>query len=222
MRRVIAKRMHASLQSTAQLTMTREVEMDRAVALRKELVDWLQPLGEPVPSYTHLVVAAAAAALPAHPELNATLHDDHLELHERIDIGVAVAVEGGLMVPVVRAVPELALRRLAGETARLAEAARGGKLALTELEGATFSVTSLGMLGIDAFTPIVNPPNTAILGVGRLRRAVAWTDDDQPRPAWRLTLSLTIDHRAVDGAPGAEFLATVPAALEHPVRLLAG
>ena len=127
------------------------------------------------------------------------------------------------MVPVVRAVPELALRRLAGETARLAEAARAGSCALTELEGGhVLGDVARHARASTSFTPIVNPPNTAILGVGRLRRAVAWTDDDQPRPAWRLTLSLTIDHRAVDGAPGAEFLATVTAALEHPVRLLAG
>jgi pyruvate dehydrogenase E2 component (dihydrolipoamide acetyltransferase) len=222
MRRIIASRMHASLQSTAQLTMTRDVDMDRAVALRDELAAWLRPLGEPVPTYTDLVVAAAGAALPGHPELNATLHEDHLEVHARVDIGVAVAVEGGLMVPVVRSVPDLSLRRLAAETARLADAARSGRVALADLEGATFSVTSLGMFGIDTFTPIVNPPNTAILGVGRVRRDVAWTDDDRPLPAWRLTLSLTIDHRAVDGAPGAEFLATVAAGLEHPVRLLAG
>ena len=137
-----------------------------------------------------------------------------MALLPQVNVGLAVALADGLIVPVIRDTPSLTIESLAAETSRLAAAARDGKLTLPELEGGTFSVTALGMFDVDGFTPIINAPNTAILGVGRLRDDVAWSSDGQPVKATRLTLSLTWDHRAFDGAPAAEFTRSIKANLE--------
>lgn len=218
MRRVIAQRMHASLQEMAQLTMGMEVQMDEAAKLRSQLaVEWE---AEGVrPSYTDLVIRAVAKALRLHPWLNAEVTERGIELHRAVHVGMAVALEGGLVVPVVRDADALTLHDLAVETARLAEAARSGRLSLDDYAGGTFSVTSLGMADVDFFTPIVNPPNVAILGVGRIRDGVLW-DADRAVRCRQLTLSLTVDHRVVDGVPGAAFLRTVRDLLQAPYRLL--
>ena len=218
MRRTIAQRMHASLQEMAQLTMAMEVDMSEAVKLRSQLIDeWA--VDDIRPSFTDLVIKAVAKALGHNPLLNSQLTDQGIALLTGIHVGMAVALDDGLVVPVVRDADVLPLRELAQETTRLAEEARAGKLSLDEMSGATFSVTALGMAGIDFFTPIINPPNVAILGVGRIHEAVAW-DGDHPKKVQRMTLSLTIDHRVVDGAPGAAFLGTVRELLEAPYRLL--
>jgi pyruvate dehydrogenase E2 component (dihydrolipoamide acetyltransferase) len=133
---------------------------------------------------------------------------------------VAVALDDGLVVPVIRDAACLPLAELAAESSRLAEAARSRSLELVELEGGTFSVTALGMFGVDAFTPVINPPNVGIMGVGRIRDEVRLNRKGRVKPATRMTLSLTFDHRAVDGAPAAQFLQTVKALLESPLRLL--
>jgi pyruvate dehydrogenase E2 component (dihydrolipoamide acetyltransferase) len=218
MRKVIAERMHASLQEMAQLTMGMDVAMDDAVRLRGQLVDeWAE---EGVrPSYTDLVIKAVAKALRRHPRLNARITEAGIELEQEVHVGMAVAVEDGLLVPVIRNADAIPLREVAAESTRLAEAARSGKLGLDEMAGQTFSVTALGMAGIDFFTPIINPPNVAILGVGAIHDSLAW-DGDRPVKRQVMTLSLTIDHRAVDGAPGAAFLGDVRALLEAPYRLL--
>lgn len=218
MRRTIAERMHASLQEMAQLTMAMDVGMDECVKLRSQLIDEWQAEGIR-PSYTDLVIKAVAKALRQHPGLNARFSPEGIELLADIHLGMAVALDGGLVVPVVREVDLKQLKEIAAETSRLALAARDGKLGLDEMAGATFSVTTLGMAGVDFFTPIVNPPNVAILGVGRIRDAVAW-DGDRPLRRQVMTLSLTVDHRAVDGAPGAAFLGAVRDLLEAPYRLL--
>lgn len=219
MRRVIADRMHTSLQQTAQLTLAMDVDMGRCVALRDQLKELgADELGT-VPGFTDFVIAATARALRRHPLVNASLAGDAIEVHTDVNVGMAVAVEDGLLVPVVKAADQLGLVDLAGETSRLARAARDRKLALAELEGATFAVTALGMYGVDMFTPIINAPNAAILGVGRIRDDVAW-DGDRPVKARVMTLSLTWDHRVIDGAPAAEFTATVKSLLEQPLRLL--
>jgi pyruvate dehydrogenase E2 component (dihydrolipoamide acetyltransferase) len=119
-------------------------------------------------------------------------------------------------VPVVKHADRLALAGLSAETSRLADAARAGKLSLPEMEGGTFSVTALGMYGVDAFTPVINPPNAGIMGVGRIRNDVEWGDDNSIRRIRRLTLSLTWDHRVLDGAPAAEFCQTVARKLQQP------
>ncbi|MBM3670923.1 MAG: 2-oxo acid dehydrogenase subunit E2 [Actinobacteria bacterium] len=218
-RAIIADRMHASLRDMAQLTLTTDATVNRLVRLRRALrEEW----GEAAPGYTDFVLLAVARALRAHPQCNATIRDGAIHLIDAIHLGLAVALDDGLVVPVVRDADQRSLVELAAETARLAAAARAGKLNLDELEGATFSVTSLGAHGIDAFTPVVNPPNVAILGVGRIRDDVRWSRRNKPRRRRALTLSLTIDHRALDGVPAAEFLATVRSALESPHQLLLG
>lgn len=219
MRGVIAERMHASLQEMAQLTLTMDVDMDNAVALRSQLKDLgVQELGA-VPGYTDFVIAAVARALQAHPMANAQVDDGGISVLEDINVGMAVAVPDGLVVPVVHGTDQLGLVDLAVETSRLAAAARDRKLTLGEMEGGTFSVTALGMFGVDGFTPVINPPNAGILGVGRIRDDVAW-DGTTPVRVQRMTLSLTWDHRVLDGAPAAEFTQTVKQYLEQPLRLL--
>ena len=218
MRKVIAERMHSSLQEMAQLTMAMEVAMDEAVKLRTQLVAEWTPEGVK-PSYTDLVIKAVGKALRIHPLLNATMRAAEIELLAQVNVGMAVAVEDGLVVPVIRDADRVSLKDLAETSTRFAEAARAGTLGLDDMAGGTFSVTALGMAGVDFFTPVVNPPNVAILGVGRIRDAVGW-EGDRPVKRQQMTLSLTIDHRAVDGAPGAAFLNTVRELLESPYRLL--
>ena len=218
MRRTIAERMHASLRDMAQLTMGMEVSMDAAVALRTQLVSEWEPLGLR-PTYTDIVIKAVAEALAAHPLLNATITEQGIELLPEIHVGMAVALEQGLVVPVIRDADRLSLREIAHESSRLAAAARDGSLSMDDMTGGTFSVTSLGASDIDFFTPIINPPNVAILGVGRIRDGLAWKGK-KPTKTRQMTLSLTIDHRAVDGAPGAAFLATLRDLLQAPMRLL--
>ncbi|KAB2340386.1 2-oxo acid dehydrogenase subunit E2 [Actinomadura rudentiformis] len=221
MRGAIARRMHASLQEMAQLTHGYEVRMDGVADLRARLKEEWAGTGQAVPTLNDFVVRAASLALQEHPLLNATVRDDGVHLLEEIHVGLAVAVPDGLVVPVIRDAAGRSLAGLAGITRELAGAARAGTLGLDQLEGATFVVTSLGAYGVDMFTPVIYPGNVAILGVGRLRDGVAW-EGDRPLRTRVLTLSLTFDHRAVDGAPAAEYLRTVDRLLRRPLRLLAG
>ena len=209
MRGTIAKRMTESVQCGAQLTLTMDVDMDGVVVDRT-----LRAAEGTAPGYTDYVIAAAAQALIEHPHVNSQITDDGIALLPSVHVGLAVALDEGLIVPVVHNTAGFDLDALASETIRLATAARERKLTLNDLEGATFSVTALGMYGVDAFTPIINSPNTAILGVGRLRHDVAWSTDDSPVKATRLTLSLTWDHRAFDGVPAAEFTRSIKRRLE--------
>ena len=209
MRRTIASRMHDSLHSMAQLTLTMDAAMDRIVADRRR-----RQVDGAAPSYTDYVIAAVAAALVEHPVVNSQITDDGVALLPEVNVGMAVALDDGLVVPVVRGADRRSITDISVETERLAAAARSRSLGLDDFQGATFTVTAMGMYGVDAFTPIINPPNTAILGVGRIRRDVHWDDDDRPVPRPTLTLSLTWDHRAFDGAPAAEFTRTVCEVLE--------
>lgn len=219
MRGIIAERMYSSLQESAQLTLFVDVDMDRTTALRTQLKEvGADELGA-VPGYTDFVVAAVSRALRRHPIMNAQIEGDHIQVLDAVNVGLAVAVPDGLVVPVVKGSDTLGLLDLAVETSRLAEAARSKSLKLDDMEGGTFSVTALGMFGVDGFTPVINAPNAGILGVGRLRDDVAW-DGDTPKRVQRLTLSLTWDHRVLDGAPAAEFAQSVKQYLEQPVRLL--
>jgi pyruvate dehydrogenase E2 component (dihydrolipoamide acetyltransferase) len=218
MRRVIAERMHRSLQEMAQLTLGMRVRMDEALRLREQLIAEWQEQGTR-PTVTDLVVSAVARALRHHPLLNARLEGDAIVIEPAIHIGLAVALDDGLVVPVIRDADRLSLPQLALETSRLAEAARAGTLGPDDFVGQTFTVTSLGNVGVEFFTPVINPPNVAILGVGTIIDDVRW-DGDRPTRARTLTLSLTIDHRVVDGAPGARFLAHVRDLLESPYRIL--
>ncbi|MDH3679376.1 MAG: 2-oxo acid dehydrogenase subunit E2 [Acidimicrobiia bacterium] len=209
MRRTIADRMASSLRSMAQLTLTIDVGMDGVVADRERRAQ-----RGTAPGYTDYVIAATAQALVEHPRVNSQVTADGIALLPSVHVGMAVALDDGLIVPVIRNTLALDLGALAAETTRLATAARDRTLTLEELEGGTFTVTALGMFDVDAFTPIVNAPNTAILGVGRLRDDVAWASDGSPVRTARLTLSFTWDHRAFDGAPAADFARSVKRRLE--------
>lgn len=211
MRGTIAKRMHASLQQMAQLTLTMDADLDAVIADRDAR--------ENKPGFTDYVIAAAARALRAHPIVNSQVTSDGIALLPDVHVGMAVALDEGLVVPVVRHADRLDLTALAAETKRLATAARGGSLALNDLEGGTFSVSALGMFGVDAFTPVINPPNAAILGVGRLRDDLVLGAKGKVSTTKRLTLSLTWDHRVFDGAPAAQFAQTIVELLNDPKAL---
>ncbi len=215
MRRVISQRMSESLHGMAQLTLAMDVDMAVVMADRRGRQMLAADAG--VPGYTDYVIKACAIALERHPHVNASLTQTGITMHTDINIGMAVAVDGGLLVPVVRSADALPLHALSDETTRLATAARANRLALQEMEGGTFSVSALGMFGVDMFTPIINPPNAAILGVGRIRTDTAWTDG-AASPVSRMTLSLTWDHRVFDGAPAAEFAREIKNVLEDPSR----
>ena len=218
MRKVIAERMYASLQETAQLTMDMDVAMDDCVKLRSQLIEeWA---GDGVrPSYTDIVMKAAAKALLDHPRMNAQFLGTEMNLRGEVHVGMAVALEEGLVVPVLRHVDQIGLKEIAQASSRLAGLARDGKLGLDDMAGGTFTVSTLGMFGVDSFTPILNPPEVGILGVNRLRDDVRW-EGERPVRQKAMTLSLTWDHRALDGAPAAQFLASVRDYLEAPFRLL--
>ena len=213
MRGTIAKRMHASLQQMAQLTLTMDAEMDAVVADRESRAG-----RDIVPGFTDYVIAACARSLRQHAIVNSQVTDEGIALLPDVHVGMAVALDEGLVVPVVRHADRLGLEALAAETKRLAGAARSGSLGLADLEGGTFSVSALGMFGVDAFTPVINPPNSAILGVGRLRDDVV-LDGKKVSTRTRLTLSLTWDHRVFDGAPAAQFAQTVCRLLASPAEL---
>ena len=218
MRRTIAERMHSSLRDTAQLTMDMEVDVTDLVKLRGNLIDEWADDGVRV-TYTDLALVAAARALIRHPKMNACLTDDAITSYDYAHVGMAVALDEGLVVPVIRDAHKRPLREVAQESADLAARARAGSLGLDDLAGGTFTVTSLGMYGVDTFTPILNPPQAGILGVGRIYDGVKWHDGTPVRTPM-LRLSLTWDHRVLDGAPAAEFLGTVRENLEQPYRLL--
>lgn len=218
MRKTIASRMHHSLQESAQLTMDMEVLMDDAVKLRAGLVDeWA---GEGVkPTFTDLVIKAVAKALVAHPLMNSQFTGDEIIIMDEINVGMAVALPEGLVVPVIRNVDQLSMKQLAMESSRLATAARDGKLGLDDFAGGTFTVTALGMYGVDSFTPIINEPQSGIMGVNRIYDGIEW-DGETPVKSKKMNLSLTWDHRALDGAPAADYLRDVKTLLESPFRLL--
>ncbi|HWV85093.1 MAG TPA: dihydrolipoamide acetyltransferase family protein [Capillimicrobium sp.] len=213
----IARRMADAKSAMPEFTVTTDVDMDAAVALRAQLKAAAAD-GDPVPSYNDLVVKAAALALRAHPKANGSYRDGRFELYERINVGVAVAAEDALLVPTVFDADGRSLGAIAAETRRLAAAGREGRLTPADLSGGTFSVSNLGMFGVTQFTAVLNPPQAAILAVGALeQRAVV--RDGAVVPGHRMTLTLTCDHRILYGADAAAFLADIRAALEQPLRL---
>jgi pyruvate dehydrogenase E2 component (dihydrolipoamide acetyltransferase) len=209
--------MVGSLQSMAQLTLTSHADVTALAGLQ----EMLRRRWEVRISYTDLMVKAVAAALREHPLLNSTLMGEQIVLQDQINVGVAVALDQGLIVPVVREADQKSILEIHRVLRDLAERARGDQLMVDEVTGGTFTVTNLGMYRVDAFTPIVNPPEVAILGVGQINKHLALVDG-QVRAQSRMALSLTIDHRVVDGAPGAAFLQTLVEFLEHPALIYAG
>ncbi|MDT5294986.1 MAG: hypothetical protein QOJ76_1866 [Acidobacteriota bacterium] len=217
MRATIARRLVTSLGPVPHIFLTTEIEMDRTAEMRRQLNE-LDP--ENKVSINDFVIKVAAVALMQHPAVNASYQEKSVRFYERADIGVAVALENGLITPVVRSANTKSIGQISREVKELAERARARKLTPEEYTGATFSVSNLGMFGIDEFTAIINPPEAAILAVGAMSpKPVARDGQVVVRQLMRVTLSC--DHRIVDGATGAKFLQTLKKILENPVYLLA-
>jgi pyruvate dehydrogenase E2 component (dihydrolipoamide acetyltransferase) len=214
-RKVVAERLTESLQTMAQVTIAREVEAGGLVAGRAALAAGFEAATGIRLTYTDLLVQLVAELLADHPLLNATLTEQGIVLAPAVHMGVAVALEDGLIVPVIRDAGTRSLAELARDRVDLAAKAQAGTLAMDEVEGGTFTISNLGSFGADAFTPIVNPPQCAILGVGRIvDKPVAVAGAVEVRPS--MWLSLTFDHRIVDGAPAARFLQQLGDRLASP------
>ena len=217
MRRIIAARLMHSRQTTVPVTITGRCDATEILALRKQL----KSMGEKanlavIPTINDILVKLAAAALRQHPMLAATWAEDHLLLPETTHLGIAVDSEGGLLVPVIRNVDSSTLTQIAAQSQKLIAAARAGQLAAADMQGACFTLSNLGSLGVEAFTPVINPPESAILGIGAIVREAVPLDDGTFTARDRLTLSLTFDHRVNDGAAAARFLQTLRHLIEQP------
>ena len=215
MRKTIARRLTASMQEAPHFYLTRAVSMEAAATWREKL----NALSPHKISFNDLIIKAVAMALRKHPYLNAAWMGDHIRLYQEIHIGFAVAVEEGLIVPVLRHADRKGLSEIAAETVLLAQKARERKLAPEEYTGSTFSISNLGMFGIEEFTAVINPPEAAILAVGAIQPTPV-VKDGQVVVERRMRVTLSCDHRVVDGATGAAFLETFTQLLEEPARLL--
>jgi pyruvate dehydrogenase E2 component (dihydrolipoamide acetyltransferase) len=203
MRKTIATRMHQSLRDSAQLTISTDADVTAATEMRAR-----RSSREFEFTYTDMLIQAVARALPRHPRMNSRITDDAILMLPEINVGMAVALDEGLIVPVIRGADRKDLREIAAITKDLGERARAGKLGLNDVTGGTFTVTNLGTWGVDVFTPILNPGETGILGIGRIVEKPAVYRGEIARRSM-LVLSLTFDHRVIDGAPAAAFLQTV-------------
>ncbi|HEX4070500.1 MAG TPA: dihydrolipoamide acetyltransferase family protein [Planctomycetaceae bacterium] len=214
-RRTIAARMLEGSQQTAPVTLTTTADATNLASLRAQFKATAPSPGDRIPGYTDIMVKLVARALQEHPALNQQWIDDRIVTPDGVHIAIAVDTPAGLLAPVISDVPSLGLREIAARTHDLKERAHTSQLKPQELKGGTFTISNLGAFGIDAFTPIINLPQCAILGLGRIeRRPMVVSDQIVPREA--ITLSLTFDHRIVDGAPAARFLAALRQAIENP------
>ena len=215
-RQTIAKRLVTSLGPVPHFFLTCDIEMDRAAEMRRG-INALDP--DLKISINDIIIKVAAAALLQHPQVNASFQEKFVRYYEHADIGVAVAIEDGLITPVVRAADQKPLSQIAAEVRELAERARSKKLKPEEYTGATFSISNLGMFGIDEFTAVINPPEGAILAIGAMTAKPVVRDNEIViRQMMRVTMSC--DHRIVDGATGAKFLQTFKKILENPLYLV--
>jgi pyruvate dehydrogenase E2 component (dihydrolipoamide acetyltransferase) len=216
MRKAIARRLAESIGPVPHFYLTIEVDMERALDMRSELNARAEGFKIGV---NDILLKTAAEALVRHPQVNASWDGDAIQFHGRVDIGIAVAVDGGLITPVLRDADRKGLRRISLESADLIERARARKLLPEEYQGATFSVSNLGMFGIDEFTAVINPPEAAILAVGMTQeKPVVEGGEITVRRRMRVTMSC--DHRVVDGAIGSAFLATLKEMLENPLAMV--
>lgn len=220
-RAIIAEKMATAAHTSALVTLTTEADATELVRLREQLKAEMQAAEGLSISYNDIMVAILARALKEHPNLNATLAGDEIRLLSSINIGVAVDTERGLLVPVIKDARSKTIAEISRQANRLIEAARTGRISPDDLRGGTFTLTNLGMYEIDAFTPIINLPECAILGVGRiLEKPVIY--EGQVCARKMMFLSLVFDHRVVDGAPAARFLQRVKQLVERPYLLLLG
>lgn len=213
MRKVIAKRMQQSKNTAPHVTITTEVNVDKTIALRSKLNAKNADVRF---SYTDILVKMCATALRNYPKINASITEDSMILHDKINIGVAVALDDGLIVPVVSNADRKGLKAITKETKDLINKARTNTLSPDEMSGATFTISNLGSYDIDGFTPVINLPEAAILGVGRIVKKPIVNENDEIVPASMMVLSMSFDHRVVDGAQAAEFLKALKGYLEDP------
>ena len=216
LQQTVARRMAESKATAPDFVLYVDVDMEEAVELRKQLK---AAAGErPAPSFNDLIVKAAALALTEFPRANGAYRDGRFELYPRVNVGVAVAGQDALVVPTIFDADRKSLGEIARESRGLAEKVREGKITPPELSAGTFTVSNLGMYGIDRITPVINPPQAAILGVGAMRPQPAVVDGEVTVRA-RMTLTLVCDHRILYGADAAEFLARIRERLENPLSL---
>ncbi|HMJ34247.1 MAG TPA: dihydrolipoamide acetyltransferase family protein [Baekduia sp.] len=213
MQKTIARRMAEAKATVPEFTLSRTVAMDAAVTLRTMVGD------APLPSYNDMVVRACGLALRAVPRANGTYRDERFELHERVNVGIAVAADDALLVPTIFDADIRSLGSIARTARRLAARCRDGVVTAAELAGGTFAVSNLGMLGVDRFTAVINPPHAAILAVGALR-SQAVVRDGELAVGQTMELTLTCDHRILYGAQAAELLGLIAGHLESPASLL--
>jgi pyruvate dehydrogenase E2 component (dihydrolipoamide acetyltransferase) len=210
-RKVIAERMIQSLQTTAQLTLHASFELSKAQAYRKERLD----AGQSKVSLNDVIAHAIVKSLGEHAELNAHFLGDRIATFEKVHLGVAVDTPKGLLVPVIRDASDMSIEKISAEVKNLAGACREGTISPDNLSGGSFTLTNLGMLGVETFTPVLNAPEVAILGVGGIVLKPKRTESGEIEYVDTLPLSLTIDHQAVDGAPAARFLQSLVERLEN-------
>ncbi len=215
MRKTIARRLSESLFTAPHFYLTMEINMDKAMELRGT-VNTVSPVKV---SFNDFVIKAAALALKQHPNVNSSWLGDKIRKYKYVNIGVAVAVDEGLLVPVIRNADQKTLSTISGEVKDLAGKAKDKKLQPKDWEGSTFSISNLGMFGIDEFTAIINPPDSCILAIGTIKQTVKF-EGEVAKPTNVMKVTLSCDHRVVDGATGAAFLQTVKQLLEDPMRML--
>lgn len=215
MRKVIARRLGESKHTAPHFYLTMSINMDKAIEARKAMLEF-----SPVKiSVNDIIIKAVAAALRKNPAANSSWLGDKIRYNHHINIGVAVAIEDGLIVPVVKFADSKSLSHISAEVKELADKAKNKKLQPNEFEGNTFTISNLGMFGIDEFTAIINPPDACILAVGAAKETVV-VENGQMKVANVMKVTLSCDHRVVDGAVGSAFLKTLKELLENPVKLL--
>ncbi len=219
MRKVIADRMAESAYTAPHVTLYAEIDMTNCVSLRQDLLPVIEKIEGQRISFNEIIMKATAFTLKQHPNMNVSLAGNEIVFHSDIHVGMAVAVPDGLVVPVLRNVDQKGLAELTTESKKIGKQAREGKLSPDEMQGSTFTISNLGMYAVDGFTPIINLPNAAILGVGRIQKKPVVINDEMVIRSM-MTLSLSFDHRIIDGAPAAAFLTALKDTLENPLTLM--
>lgn len=216
LRQITAQRTAQSKQQVPHFYVSVEVDLERITSIREQF----ERDGADKPSINDFVIKACALALRQMPQVNAVFQGDSILVRGAVNIGVAAATDDGLTVPVIKNADQLGLAAIASESKRLVGKAREGKLSPDELSDSTFSISNMGMLNVDQFAAIINPPNSAIVAIGTARRQVVPTDDDSIEIRTRMSITGSFDHRVVDGAQGAQFVNVIRELLENPTRML--
>lgn len=218
-RKVIANRISESFYTMPHVTLFSEVDMTEVVSLRNQLLPVIKEMEDVRISFNDIILKASAFSLKRNPSINISLEKEEIVYYKNIHLGVAVAVSNGLVVPIITNVDQKGLGTIAAESQIIAQHARDGILSSEQMQGSTFTISNLGMFAVDGFTPIINKPNAAILGVGRIQKKPV-VIDDEVNVRSMLELSLSFDHRIIDGAPAAQFLTDLKDVLEQPYKLM--